>query len=82
MRSVAFGLLAVVALTGSKPAGAPRLVTGREGTPIEREFHVAPPPEPRATEGVPVLPKSRGKSELSAIGQLAFPWLVIVLDQR
>lgn len=82
MRSTAMGLLAVVALTGSKPAGSPPLDTGREGTPIEREFHLAPPPEPRATEGVPVLPKSRGKSEFSAIGQLAFPWLAIVFDQR
>lgn len=82
MRRATLGLLAIVGIMGAKPAGAPTLDTGREGNPIEREFHLAPPVEPRATEGVPILPKSRGKSEFSAIGQLAFPWLAIVFDQR
>jgi hypothetical protein len=79
-RNLALGWVAIVGLAGAKPASAPPSGTGREGTPIEREFHIAPPVEPRWTEGVPARPKPRDWREIQPVLRLALPWLAVALD--
>jgi hypothetical protein len=77
---VASILVVIVGLTGAKPAAEPPQGTGREGTPIEREFHAAPTAEPRWTEGVPATPKPRLKDDVRSFVRFALPWLAGALD--
>lgn len=74
MRGAILGLLAVVGSAGTISAGPPPLTTGREGSPIEREFHVAPPLEPRPTEAVPAWPRARDPYELRSLVERVSRW--------
>ena len=59
---MALGMLGLAGfLAGARPIGEPVVPhgTGKEGTPIEREFHLTSPVDPRPTDTVPVLPKHR-----------------------
>lgn len=63
-------------LMGAKPMGEPVNPhgTGREPSPIEREFHLAPAPETHWTDSQPARPRPRQpREELSRL-IFAFQW--------
>lgn len=77
------GILAIgLAFAGSgfaiaKPPGGPTNPhgTGKEPTPIEREYHMEPTAEPRLTDSVPAMPAKRLTGDLVDVLGRVLPWL-------
>lgn len=68
-RIAILGFMIAGAMLGAKPAGGPVNPhgTGREATPTEREFHLAPPVDPRWTTDAAPLPRPRHTDEMATI---------------
>lgn len=82
-RSCLLAVGMVAALSASvmaKPPGGPVNPhgTGKEQTPIEREYHLPPAAETRLTDAVPTLPVKRMAEETWQILLIVLPWMKMI----